>query len=223
MPRFAALLFDCDGVLVDSEPITHRVLQHALSDLGWALSLEECELHFMGRAVKDQRELIWRETGRHIDEAWLTDFRLARDEALKRELRAIEHAPEVVKELNVHYEHRMACVSGADRGKVEMQLKQVGLWDYFEGRIFSGHEVPNTKPAPDVYLAALSCLEQNPQQCLAIEDTPSGVRSASLAGLTVWAFLKDGLEHGVCTADQLERAGAQRVLGSLAELRSGCL
>lgn len=223
MTRFAALLFDCDGVLVDSEPITHRVLQRRLHDLGWALSLAECEHHFLGRAVKDQSALIAQETGREIDEAWLVDFRRSRDEALARDLVAIEHAAHVVKTLSAHYQHNMACVSGADRGKVEMQLKHVGLWAYFEGRIFSGHEVAKTKPAPDVYLAALSALGQSAKACVAIEDTPSGVKSASLAGLPVWAYLANGQEHGVCTHANLIAAGAQKVFGSMAELTGWCL
>lgn len=223
MTRFAALLFDCDGVLVDSEPITHRVLQSSLKDLGWDLSVAECERLFMGRAVKDQRARIALETGREIDEAWLVEFRRARDEALLKELVAIEHAPQVVKTLQLHYQQNMACVSGADRGKVEMQLKHVGLWDYFEGRIFSGHEVAKTKPAPDVYLAALKALAQPCSDCLAIEDTPSGVQSAKAAGLTVWAYLARGEEHGVCTKDNLLAAGAHRVFESMADLTRWCV
>ncbi len=219
---FAALLFDCDGVLVDSEPITHRVLQHSLHDLGWPLTLAECEYHFMGRAIKDQRAKIAQETGVVIDDAWLQAFRARRDEALDRELQAIEHAVEVVKGLHVHYPERLACVSGADRGKVEMQLHRVGLWSCFEGRIFSGHEVAQTKPAPDVYLAALQALGQEPEDCVAIEDTPSGVQSAHSAGLPVWAYLAGGLEHGVCTVANLRAAGAQKVFGSMAEITGWC-
>ena len=124
---FAALLFDCDGVLVDSEPITHRVLQHSLHDLGWQLTLADCEYHFMGRAIQDQSAKIAQETGVVIDHAWLQAFRARRDEALLRELQAIEHAVEVVKGLHAHYPERLACVSGADRGKVGLQGVRDGV------------------------------------------------------------------------------------------------
>ena len=223
MTAFAALFFDCDGVLVDSEPITHRVLQRCLRELGWDLSLTECEFLFMGRAVKDQKARIAQETGVEIGQAWLQDFRHHRDEALRSELQAIEHACDVVKTLHAHYPNRLACVSGADRGKVEMQLDLVGLTACFEGRIFSGHEVAETKPAPDVYWAALQALEVPAQQCVAIEDTPSGVQAASSAGLAVWAYLARGQEHGVCTVENLRAAGAQKVFGSMAEVTAWCL
>jgi len=82
---------------------------------------------------------------------------------------------------------RIACASGADRFKVEMQLAQVGLLPYFDGRVFSGHEMPRSKPAPDVYLAAAAHIGVGGAECLVIEDTPTGVAAGVAAGVAVSA------------------------------------
>jgi beta-phosphoglucomutase-like phosphatase (HAD superfamily) len=110
----------------------------------------------------------------------------------------------------------IACASGADRFKVEMQLAHVALMPHFEGRIFSGHEMPRTKPAPDVYLAAALHLERDPAHCLVIEDSTTGVQAGVAAGATVWALCP---EPDMAAA--LLAAGASKLfphMGALPEL-----
>jgi beta-phosphoglucomutase-like phosphatase (HAD superfamily) len=114
---------------------------------------------------------------------------------------------------HTHVAERIACASGADRFKVEMQLAQVGLMDYFEGRIFSGHEMPRSKPAPDVYLAAAKHLGAAGARCLVIEDTTTGVTAGVAAGATVWAYCPLP-EH----AEALRQAGARRLFARMADL-----
>ncbi len=158
LPPVDAVLFDCDGVLVDSEPITHRVLRAMLEESGWTLTIEECMRIFIGKAVRSEAARIEAETGRPLTDGWMALFYERRNAALAAELEAIPGALRAVEAAHAHTSGRIACASGADRHKVELQLSKVGLLPYFQGRVFSGHEMPRTKPAPDVYLAAAGCV-----------------------------------------------------------------
>jgi HAD superfamily hydrolase (TIGR01509 family) len=225
MSRFDAVLFDCDGVLVDSEPITNGVLRDMLEERGWALSAAECQRLFIGRAVKDQSALIEAKTGQALSEDWMQAFRLRRNNELIRRLSAIDGAHVAVAAAHQHCAARIACASGADRFKVELQLQHVGLMPYFEGRIFSGHETPRSKPAPDVYLQAAAHLQCAPARCLVIEDTPTGVTAGVAAGATVWAYCPPDAGLGAHATRQqqvqaLREAGAQQVLTQMADLPS---
>jgi HAD superfamily hydrolase (TIGR01509 family) len=214
---FKAVLFDCDGILVNSEPITLRVLMECLRRSGWPITLEQCIHHFLGRAVKDQAQLFFKMTGTELTENWLQAFRAKRDQALEDELTAVDGIHEAVAFVDKHFERQFACASGADRIKLELQLNKVNLMSLFEGRIFSGHEMPKTKPAPDVYLAAARHLDVPPQNCLVIEDTPTGVLAGASAGATVWAYLPKDNTQNVQEADLL-RAGASRVFQHMSDL-----
>jgi HAD superfamily hydrolase (TIGR01509 family) len=211
---FEALLFDCDGVLVDSEAITCGVLRDMLEEKGWSLTLADCMGHFVGHTVRHRADLILQHTGWQITEDWLQQFYERRNVQLERSVRAVDGVHEVLQHLQPRLGPRMAVASGADRFKVEMMLGRVGLIDYFTGRIFSGHEVPRSKPAPDVYLAAAAHLKVDPRQCLVIEDTAVGITAGVAAGATVWAYCPPGAaEQG------LRDAGAQRLFASMQQLQ----
>ena len=212
MGPFEAVLFDCDGVLVDSEPITNGVLHTMLLERGWDLTREQCWQLFVGHTVRSRRDLIEQHTGQPWSEDWLTEFMRRRNLALQRELRAIEGAALAVAEVHRRSAGRLAVASGADRFKVEMMLDQVGMLPFFAGRVFSGHEMPRSKPHPDVYLAAAAHLRVDPARCLVIEDTPTGVQAGVAAGATVWGFAALG------QAADLRAAGASRVFADMAEL-----
>lgn len=190
--NFDAVLFDCDGVLVDSEPITNGVLCQMLNEAGWALTPAECEHHFIGRAVRDQRVLIEAETGQPLTEAWMRAFYERRNERLMAELQAVVGALDAVMAAHSHTAGRIACASGADRPKVVMQIGMAGMAPYFEDRIFSGHDLPRSKPHPDVYLAAAAHLGADPVRCLVIEDTATGAQAGLAAGATVWGYCPYG-------------------------------
>jgi len=213
---FDAVLFDCDGVLVDSEPITNRVLTEMLGELGWHLSVEETMRIFVGKAVKDEASLIEARTGFAITTDWLMQFRARRNAALDDELQAIAGAGAVVRSLHETLDGRIAVASGADRVKVELQLAKAGMLDCFEGRIFSGHEMPRSKPFPDVYLAAAAALGVDPQRCAVIEDTVTGATAGVAAGATVFGYCPTHLGHSSATA--LHGAGAVHVFREMAEL-----
>ena len=212
MTHFETVLFDCDGVLVDSEPITNGVLRDMFADLGWHMSLQECMGHFVGKAVKDQRALIEERTARPRTEAWLAEFRRRRNEALEQDLQAIANIHEAVHQVHGHYSGRIACASGADRPKVELQLRKVGLMDYFDGRVFSGHEMPRTKPAAAPPDAPVRRLGVAPERSAVVEDTLSGVQAGVAAGAVVFAYVPEG------DGQVLLRAGAHALFSSMREL-----
>lgn len=191
---FEAVLFDCDGVLVDSEPITNGVLREVLNEAGWALSQAECERIFIGKAVRDERARIEAETGKPLTEDWMRAFYARRDQRLRAELKAMDGALDAVIAAHRHTAGRIACASGADKAKVVMQIEMTGMAPYFGERIFSGHDLPRSKPAPDVYLAAAAHVGIHPSRCLVIEDTAPGVRAGLDAGATVWGYCPAG--HG---------------------------
>ena len=211
--KFEAILFDCDGVLVDSEPIVNGVLRDMLEERGWAMSAQACMDYFVGKSVRDERVAIEANTGQALTEDWMQLFYERRNAELRERLEIITGAHAAVDAAHTHTLARIACASGADRFKVEMQLSQVGLFGFFEGRVFSGHEMPRSKPAPDVYLAAAHHLNAAPAQCLVIEDTTIGITAGVAAGATVWAYCP--------TPDRgpaLLQAGASRLLSSMADL-----
>lgn len=213
---FEALLFDCDGVLVDSEPITNGVLCQMLGEAGWQLSPDECMRLFIGKTVRSEAARIEAETGRPLTDAWMAEFYARRNARLQTELVAIANAPQAVHAVHALLQGRIACASGADRFKVEMQLAQVGLAPYFAGRIFSGHEMPATKPAPDVYLAAAASVGVSPARCLVVEDTVTGVMAGVAAGATVIGYSPSAVGHG--SPQALRAAGAVQVMADMAEL-----
>ena len=214
--KFEAILFDCDGVLVDSEPITNGVLREMLAEAGWALTPEECMRIFIGKMVRSEAARIEHHTGRPLTDEWMSAFYARRNAALEAQLTAIEHIHAAVERVHAHHDGRIACASGADRFKIEMQLAKVGLAPYFAGRIFSGHEMPATKPAPDVYLAAAAALGVPPQRCLVVEDTVTGVTAGVAAGATVVGLCPSPVGHG--SPEALRAAGAVQVIAHLREL-----
>ena len=214
--KYAAVLFDCDGVLVDSEPITCGVLRDMLQERGWPMTIEDCMRRFIGKAVKDERAAIERHTGQPLTEDWMVAFRARRDAALSQRLVAIPNAVAAVRQVHALYGGRIACASGADRAKVELQLHKVGLSACFEGRVFSGHELPRSKPHPDVYLAAAEALGVDPRACVVVEDTVAGVTAGVAAGATVLGYCPSAVGHS--SAEELRRAGVQCLFGDMAEL-----
>jgi HAD superfamily hydrolase (TIGR01509 family) len=216
--KFDAVLFDCDGVLVDSEPITNGVLRDMLGELGWALSTADCMRLFVGKAVMDEAATIEANTGQPVTESWLAEFRGRRNEALIEGLLPVRGALDAAAHAHALCDGRIACASGADRFKVELQLEKCGLMRYFEGRIFSGHEMPRSKPAPDVYLAAARALGVEPARCAVVEDTVTGVTAGVAAGATVFGYSPP--EAGHDSPDKLRQAGAAFIFTDMAALQS---
>ena len=210
--KFDAVLFDCDGVLVDSEAITNGVLRDMLEERGWSMTLKQCMDLFVGNTVTDKRVEIELRTGLPLTQDWLLAFRDRRNAALVADIQPIPNIHQAVQSIHQASSGRIACASGADRFKIEMMLKQVGLAEYFAGNIFSGHEMPRSKPYPDVYLAAAAHLGAQPARCAVVEDTVTGVRAGVAAGATVFAYAPAG------GGQALLEVGAHMVFTDMADL-----
>lgn len=210
---FQAVLFDCDGVLVDSEAITCGALRDMLDENGWRLNLAECMAHFVGHTVRSRADLIEAHTGKPLTDAFMDEFYRRRNLRLENDITVIDGIYDAVRHLHERCEGRIAVASGADRYKLEMMLQKVGLHHFFEGRIFSGHEMPRSKPHPDVYLAAAAHLQVDPVRCLVVEDTPVGTTAGVAAGATVWAYAPPS-----APTQALVQAGAQRLFAHMSQL-----
>ncbi len=218
MPAFPfdAVLFDCDGVLVDSEPLTACVLSEMLSDQGWLLTPEQVAERFIGKAVAGQASVIEAHTGRPFTALWLDEFRRRRNVLLERDLVEVHGAKLAVASICAATGGQIACASGADLQKVKLQLQKVGLAGAFANNIFSGQDVRRNKPYPDVYLAAAAALGASPGRCAVIEDTVSGTMAGAAAGAVVFGYGGGGVYGS--TSESLLRAGAHVVFHRMEDL-----
>lgn len=210
--KFDAVIFDCDGVLVDSEAITAGVLRDMLEELGWCMSHQECHEAFLGKAVQDELAMIHRRTGILPGAEWIEQFRQRRNTALAVDLQPIPGVHDALAQISARWRSNIACASGADRGKIVLQLKKVQLADYFGDRTFSGYEVARNKPFPDVYQAAMAALGVDARRCAVVEDSVTGITAGAAAGATVYAYAPQG------SADPLYQAGASHVFTDMAQL-----
>lgn len=180
----ALIIFDCDGVLVDSEPLANRVLHRLLASIGLRMTLEEVMSGYIGRTRQGCIDLTEEKLGRPVPDTFVADWNALLFETFRKELRAVEGVKDLIAGLGVP-----SCVatnSGADRLRVS--LESVGLLARFEGRMFSADEVAHPKPAPDLFLHAARKLGFAPATCTVIEDSITGVRAAAAAGMTVLGY-----------------------------------
>lgn len=206
--KFSAVLFDCDGVLVDSEHISNNVLREMLEELGLTMTQREVGFHFNGKTMKDELRWISCQVGRSLPKDWLFEFWQRRNAMLSLHLEPIQNAKQAVQLIHDRYSGLIACTSGGDRQKIELQLTKVGLLKFFKDRVFSGYEVTLSKPAPDVYLKAAYVLGVDPSKCAVIEDSVTGVQAGVAAGATVFGFLNPEDKFGLTSAEELLQAGA---------------
>jgi beta-phosphoglucomutase-like phosphatase (HAD superfamily) len=212
--RIEGVLFDCDGVLVDSEPITNGVLTAMLNELGLGFTLEQTMRTFMGKALRDELDIIEKLSGRRLPPDWYAGFAARRDAALAREVKAVPGVDGVLDALDAGGVP-FAVASGADRAKMRLTLGTTGLLGRFEteqarlvalaraagagadgpfpppvpgSRLFGADMVERAKPAPDVYLLAARGLGLDAARCAVIEDTPTGTAAGVAAGATVLGY-----------------------------------
>jgi HAD superfamily hydrolase (TIGR01509 family) len=181
------VIFDCDGVLVDSELISNRVLSEALAELGLELTVEETMAEFMGRSREHMLARIEALTGAPAPHDFIEHYDAARDAAFWDGLEPVEGIEEALDALDAA--GIATCVaSSGDHAKMRLTLGMTGLYDRFEGRIFSASEVANGKPAPDLFLHAATRMGVEPQDCVVVEDSPAGVAAGAAAGMRVLGF-----------------------------------
>lgn len=207
--KFDLVIFDCDGVLVDSEPVVLGVLTDYLNELGAELSVEDTTRIYLGKSVRDDLALSARVLGRQPPEGFFEEFRKRRDVALESRVEAIPHVREAILALPVPY----CTASGADLGKMQITLGRTGLLPLFEGRMFSLTHVKRSKPAPDVYLLAAQTMGVPPERCAVVEDSPTGITAGLAAGMTVFGYC------ALQPAQMLLDAGAVAVFADMRNLR----
>ena len=181
MPKFDMVIFDCDGVLVDSEPITNRLLQRDLAEHGLDLTLDEVMGSFLGGTMMGVAEKA-RARGADLPEDWVDRFYERMFAALAAEVEPIEGARDVLDRLDaagIPY----AVGSNGPRSKMEITLGKTGLINRLSPHIYSSQDLANPKPAPDVYLHAAAQLGVTPDCCIVIEDSASGAEAAQAAGM----------------------------------------
>lgn len=178
------VIFDCDGVLVDSEPISVAVLVEALAAAGVEMSEEEAYERFLGRSLKSMSEILRDEHGLSVDARFLDRMRQRLYERFRAELKPIEGLAETVDRLPV-----ACCVASSSQPeRIRLSLTVTGLLARFEPHIFSATMVTHGKPAPDLFLHAAAAMGAPPERCVVVEDSPAGIEAAKAAGMRVVAF-----------------------------------
>jgi HAD superfamily hydrolase (TIGR01509 family) len=190
------VIFDCDGVLVDSEPLSNRVLSEALADAGVRLTVEETMAEFMGR---DRRHLLRRAQellGSELPAGFSADYDARCKVVFNAELEAIAGIDVALDAIT-----GPTCVaSSARHARLRLTLGLTGLYERFEGRIFSAEDVARGKPAPDLFLHAASEMGFAPAGCVVVEDSPAGIEAAAAAGMRA-------LHYGTDFTDMRELPG----------------
>lgn len=182
------VIFDCDGVLVDSEPLIVRALGSVLARYGLQAGLEELHALFRGVSFDTLQDAVLAHWGVRLPDDIVSQIEEAERVAVEGGLRAIPGVAGAVH--SVAASGIVVCVgsNGSSRA-IEQRLKLVGLYPWFEGRLFSGGMVPRRKPHPDVFLHAAETLGFSPGECVVIEDSDSGVRAGLAAGMRVLAYV----------------------------------
>ncbi len=207
------LIFDCDGVLVDSEMIALDVLAKMLGELGWPIATAECRARFMGKSTSDVLAEVEEILGRPIPPELGERTKTLLFERLRRELRPVRDVRAVISTLP----YRVCVASSSQPERIALSLEVTGLAPLFQGRVFSAAEVRHGKPAPDLFLHAAARLGVAPQQAIVIEDSPAGVIAALRAGMGVVGFA--GASHADSVLiTMLRQAGAQEIVRRMTEL-----
>jgi HAD superfamily hydrolase (TIGR01509 family) len=208
MQRFGLVIFDCDGVLVDSEVITSRVFAGMLNELGIPATVEEVFDKFVGRSMAHCLGEIANMLGREAPAGFAHEYHLRTAPALKADLKAVPGIGSVLDEIGLPY-----CVaSNGSHEKMQTTLGLTGLLPKFQGKLFSVTDVARGKPFPDVFLYAAAQSGIAPWACAVIEDTPTGVRAGVAAGMTVFGYCAH------TPAPHLIEAGAQQTFARMSEL-----
>lgn len=183
----ALVIFDCDGVLVDSERLAVAVDAVVLERVGWPMSEEEIIDRFVGRSHEFMIAEIEAHVGESLKAGWELEFAPLYEATFRRELKPVLGVVDIIRELVAAGVTTCVASSGSQE-KMRATLGMTGLYDTFAGRIFSADEVAHGKPAPDLFLHAAASMNVEPDQCAVIEDSTYGVAAARAAGMTVYAF-----------------------------------
>jgi len=181
---FDLVIFDCDGVLIDSEVLSCQCLVELLRRHDIALDLESAYTHFLGRSSVVIVE-HYTGLGRSLPAEFGAELQASIRDAFARSLTATPNVEKLLRSLDIAY----CLASSSDLERIDFSLAMTGLRGLFEGRVFSADMVPEGKPAPDLFLYAAARMGARPERTLVIEDSVSGVQAAKAAGMRVWGFI----------------------------------
>jgi HAD superfamily hydrolase (TIGR01509 family) len=194
------VVFDCDGVLVDSEAISNPLLRDALAAHGLDMTLDEVIQTYVGRSMAAVVSISEELLGRKLPEDFLDVLQKKTFMAFEYNLKAVPGVEDLIRSLN-NQNIKICVASSGSFEKMDVTLGITGLKKYFEGRIFSTLQVERGKPYPDLYLYAADQMGVEPANCLVIEDSVPGVQGAVAAGMEVIAYSRRG------DSDRLKKAG----------------
>lgn len=209
--RFDGVLFDCDGVLVDSERITSRVWAGLLTGIGLPTTTEQSLATYLGNSMARCLEIVTEQLGRTPPDTLLPRFYADVKVALETEVTAVDGIESVLDALDaagIGY----GVASNGEHEKMRTTLGAAGLLARFEGRRFSAVDVARPKPAPDLFLHAAQALGFDPARTLVVEDSPLGVQGAFTAGMTVIGYAE------LVSPERLVAAGAAHTVRDMREL-----
>ena len=210
---FKLVIFDCDGVLVDSEPIINRAHAEVLTACGYPITEKVLVERFCGMSDREMLDIIEREWGCALPVSHAERVGLMIEAGFRQSLAPIEGVAEALDSLTLP----ICVASSSSLEQIRQKLEITGLLERFGERLFSATMVARGKPAPDLFLYAAQHLATVPDRCLVIEDSPAGIDAALAAGMTAIGFAGGshcGPEHGV----RLQRHGAALVMDDMLEL-----
>jgi len=196
----ALVIFDCDGVLVDSESIANRIMAEAITATGIAMTYEECRARFVGGTLQRVIDTVEAWRGKPLPPGWREDFEARRNEAFRSELKPVRGVAGVLEAVRASGTPFCVASSGSP-DKMKLTLGLTGLQGYFDGRVFSATMVARGKPAPDLFLYAAERMGRPPADCTVVEDSLMGVTAGVAAGMRVLAYTVES------DAEALEAAG----------------
>lgn len=189
MNKKELLIFDCDGVLVDTEPISARILAQELRNLGLDLSNEQAIVLFKGGSLKDAFDYASKELNKPMPDDLEAVYRKKCFEAFKTEMEPITGIHDVLNQLA----NRIKCVaSNGPANKIKFNLEVCKIEHHFQESIFSAYDIKKWKPAPDLFLYAAKTMGFEPEQCIVIEDSDHGIVAARAAGMKVFGYNENG-------------------------------
>lgn len=207
------VIFDCDGVLVDSEVISCRLHADVLSRHGYPITIEQVFDRFLGRSTRQAHLEVEAELGRSLRDDFHMQLQDELFQAFEAELEAIPHIGAALDQIA-----RPACVaSSGSHQRMRVSLGRTGLYDRLAPHIYSASEVRNGKPAPDLFLFAAERMRTPPARCLVIEDSVPGITGARAAGMTVLGF-HGGSHCRPGYGQTLDAAGAVRTFADMRQL-----
>ena len=184
MSKYKCVIFDCDGVLVDSEPIGNQVLVDMANELGATINLDYAYKNFKGGSLENCISQITNLIDTEVPDSFVDEYRRRSFEKFENEIKPIEGILDVVKNLDIPF-----CVaSSGPESKIRLNLELTGLLPYFESKIFSCYTIEKWKPDPAIFLWAAETMGFQPSECVVIEDSLTGVNAAINGGFDVYGF-----------------------------------